>query len=242
MRTESDIRRMRPWLVGLAVIAGLAAVVALVNVASVGEPGEEGEPGEQGQQGEPRESWFADLLDNDREVTLPAGTVLVATLQQGVSTNGSQEGQPVSARVAQPVTVDGETVVPAGTVLHGEVVQADRTPRIGGRARLGLAFTRLELPSGEDAAMNASFEAVGKSQVKKDAATIGGATVGGAILGRVIGHQSGEDADGTAVGAVVGGAIGSGVALSNRGQDVALGAGATIRVALDGPVTVEVES
>lgn len=173
------------------------------------------------------------------DVTVPSGTALALAFDQALSSRTAQVGQTFAARVAEPVSVDGRVVIPAGSTVSGEVVQAERSQRIGGRAKLGLAFHRLTFPSGEDVPISASYYTVAKSQMKKDAATIGGATAGGALLGRIIGHDKGEEAEGTAIGAVVGGAVGTGIAASNRGQEAAVGG--TITVELDAPVTVEVD-
>jgi hypothetical protein len=72
----------------------------------------------------------------------------------------------------------------------------------------------------------------GESQNKRDAAIIGGAATGGALLGRIFG----SDSDDTVLGALVGGAIGTGIAARNKGQEVTLPAGTTIEIHLDSPL------
>jgi hypothetical protein len=180
--------------------------------------------------------------DQTKEVTVPSGTQLVVELQEGVSSAESQIGDVVNARVVEPVSMNGEVVIEAGSQVTGRVTQAVRSKKIGGRARLGLELTGLELPSGETSTISGAFYREGKSQTKKDAATIGGAAAGGAILGRVIGHDRGKEADGTAVGAIVGAAVGTGIAASNRGQDIVLPQGTKLSIRLDAPVRLSVDA
>ncbi len=177
-----------------------------------------------------------------RVVTVPAGTMLAVELQETLSSASNRPGDAFTAVLVEPVALGGEVVIEAGSVVTGRVAQAVPSKKIGGRARLGLEFTRLALPSGGETQVAASFHSQGKSQTKKDAATIGGAAAGGALLGRIIGHDRGQEADGTVVGAVAGAAIGTGIAASNRGQDVTLAEGSTIRVQLDLPAKVPLRS
>ena len=180
--------------------------------------------------------------DKTKDVTVPAGTQLVVELADGVSSTNSQLGDIFSARVVEPVSMNGEVVIEAGSQVTGRVTQAVRSKKIGGRARLGLEFTGLELPSGEASTISGAFYREGKSQTKKDAATIGGAAAGGAILGRVIGHDRGKEADGTAVGAIVGAAVGTGIAASNRGQDIVLPEGTRLSIRLDAPLRLTIDA
>jgi hypothetical protein len=180
--------------------------------------------------------------EDTKEVTVPSGTQLVVELQDGVSSSTSKVGDMFRARVVEPVSMNGEVVIEAGSEVTGLVTQAVRSKRIGGKARLGLELTGLELPSGEEGAISGAFYREGKSQTKKDAATIGGAAAGGAILGRVIGHDRGKEADGTAVGAIVGAAVGTGIAASNRGQDIVLPEGTKLSIHLAAPVRLTVDA
>jgi hypothetical protein len=132
------------------------------------------------------------------------------------------------------VLVDGRVAIAEGSIVSGRVVKVLPSKRFGGRAQMDLEFTSLRLPSGVERPLSASFHSQGKSQTTKDAATIGGAAAGGAILGRVIG----KDTEGTVVGALVGGAIGTGIAARNRGQQVTLPEGMTVEIQLDSSLRI----
>jgi hypothetical protein len=174
------------------------------------------------------------------EVTVPSGTVLDVRFDETVSSASSSTGDRFSATVVDGVTIDGKTAIAAGSTVTGRVVEAVGSKRIGGRARLNLEFTALQPDSGDEVPLSARFIERGKSQTKKDAATIGGATAGGALLGNVIGKNNDQEGDGTTIGAIAGAAIGTAVAASNRGQEVTIPAGTVMQIQLDGPVHVKV--
>lgn len=219
----------------LKLCSAIALGALLVACGKAGSTETEGQPA-----GAESGGGLLGFMKKTREVTVPAGTVLTVEFDQTLSSARSAAGEGFSARVVDPVSVDGVKVIEPGATVAGKVISAVPSKRIGGRAKLNLEFTSLELPSGGEAPIDASFYAQAKSQTKKDATTIGGATAGGALLGRIIGHNDGKEADGTAIGAVVGAAVGTGIAASNRGQEVTIPAGTTMQIRLDSPVTVSV--
>jgi hypothetical protein len=194
-------------------------------------------------QGEQSSGWRG-FLGGPRtvEVTVPTGTVLDVQFDETVSSASAATGDRFSATVVEGVTIDGKTAIAPGATVTGRVVEAVRSKRIGGRARLNLEFTSLHPSSGDEVPLSASFSQRGKSQTKKDAATIGGATAGGALLGNIIGNNNDNEGDGTTLGAIAGAAIGTGVAASNRGQDVVIPAGTVLQIELDAPVQVRVSA
>src|SRR5262245_49412933 len=108
------------------------------------------------------------------EKTVPGGTSLQVELLDDLSSANNSQGDAVSARVAQDVTVGGKVVIPAGSTVSGTVTEARGLKAIGGRALLSVRFDSVDLPTGS-APIQASFSRQGKSETKKDAATIGGA-------------------------------------------------------------------
>lgn len=167
-------------------------------------------------------------------VTVPAGSQVPVSLSQTLSSHESQAGQPFQAQVVQDIAEDGVVVIPQGSTVYGTVTQAQR-PKIGGRAKLSLSFDSVELPSGENLPLSASLARVGKSERAKDAAIIGGGTIGGAILGEAV-----DEGEGTVIGAIVGGLAGAAGAKKTKGKPLTLPAGTSITLSLDAPVTVEV--
>jgi Zn-dependent protease with chaperone function len=166
-------------------------------------------------------------------MTVPSGTVLIISFQQTLSSANSQPGDSFTARVVEPVSLNGRVAIAAGSTISGRVVDVQSSKRFG-RAQLNLEFTSLQVASGRESPISASFHGQGESQTKKDAATIGGAAAAGAVVGRAIG----KDSESTVLGAVVGGAIGTGIAARNRGQDVTLPEGIAVEIRLDAPFTM----
>lgn len=175
-----------------------------------------------------------------REVTVPAGTVLTVEFLDSLSSETEVAGNTFTARVVEPVLVGGEVAIAAGDEVLGTVIDAVPVKKIGGQASLNLDFNTLRLASGEEVALAAGFVHDGKKQAGKDAATIGGATAGGALLGRIIGHRNGEEADGTAIGAVVGAAVGTAIAASNEGDPVEIPSGTVVAIRSESALTVPV--
>jgi len=172
------------------------------------------------------------------EKTVPTGTRLDVQLLDTVSSASSSPGDTVRAQVNEDVVLDGKVVIPAGSTVSGTVAEARGLKVIGGRSRLRVEFNSVELPSGETP-IRAGFVREGKSETKKDAATIGGAAAGGAILGRILGR--GHDAKDTALGAIVGGAAGTGIAAGTKGEEIVLPPGTRLALRLQAPAEVRVE-
>jgi hypothetical protein len=99
-------------------------------------------------------------------------------------------------------------------------------------------MTDLVLPSGETAPLAASFLREGRNETGRDAATIGGAAAGGAILGRILDRDSKKRA--TVIGAILGAAAGTVIAAKTPGQEVEIPAGTVVAIELDRELRLEV--
>jgi hypothetical protein len=201
-----------------------------------------------GRTGAGRGAWDAPMESTSEQPTrtggtvmrsVPAGQELEVVLLDDLSSAISKAGDSFRARLARDVVADGGVALPSGTVVRGSVVEAvPLNPKIGGRAKLVLDFDRFELPSGETVPMSAQFEEIGKSETAKDAATIAGATAGGAILGRILKDE--DRKKGTLIGAVVGAATGTAIAARTEGQEVQMVSGTAVTLKLTNSVTVPV--
>lgn len=180
------------------------------------------------------ERWEEPAPVRRRTVTVPASQALEVELLRGASTATSQIGDAVTGRLARDVYAGGGLAIPAGTRVYGQVTDVKSLRKVGGRARLAVEFTELELPDGPFVPISAAWMAEGRGETKRDAATIAGSAVGGAILGKVL---DGDD-EATAIGAAVGAAVGTAVAVKTKGQEVELPAGHSFELTLDGPVTI----
>ena len=172
-----------------------------------------------------------------REVTLPAGTVLPLELKTAVASDSSHVEDAVRATLRRPVSVNGVEALPAGTEVLGHVTAANRSARVKGRAQVAFRFTSVD-PPGADGRLAIRTDPISRrapATRKQDAAKIGGAAAGGAIIGGILGGG-----DGAAKGAVIGGTAGTGVVLSTRGREVRLGPGAAVSARLAAPLTLRI--
>jgi hypothetical protein len=170
-------------------------------------------------------------------LTLPAATPIEVEFEDALSSEASFEGDRFRVSVTRDVINDGHVAIPAGSRLRGIVTAVAAQKKIGGQARLALSFDRLELPWGEAMPIQATLDVAGEPQKKKDAATIGGAAAGGAVLGRVLSHKKGK---GTAIGAILGAAVGAAVASENAGDPVVIEPGMLGELLLASPLEVAV--
>jgi len=174
----------------------------------------------------------------DREITIPAGTVLPVTLETSVGSDISRVEQPVHGSLRRAVVIQGVQVLPAGAAISGHVTAAERPGRVKGRGRIAMRFTELDTPGEGTARIStATVARIAPATKEKDTLEIIAPAAGGAVLGRVVGGKSGA-----AKGAVIGGAAGTGYVLSTRGKEVRLGRGAPLSVRLTAPLTVRVKN
>jgi hypothetical protein len=191
---------------------------------------------EAGRSAEKRASFFDRLLgDRTREVTVPAGTTVMLRWSETLSSRANSVGDAFRTTVDQDVRIGDDVAIPAGSVVIGRVTEAHQPQKVGGRARLSLEFTSVELPSGESVPLDAVFAASGKSQNLKDAGIIAGSTVGGAILGEAI-----EEGEGGVIGGILGGVGGAIAASRNKSKAVEVPAGTVMAIELVRPATLEV--
>jgi hypothetical protein len=169
-----------------------------------------------------------------REVRIPAGTKIGVRLNTGVSSYGSRLEQPVDATVISPLRIRGEQVIPAGSLIAGDVVAAQRSGKVKGRARLAIRFRTLTVGS-EAYPIAAQVSRVAPATKAKDAEKIGIPAAGGAVVGALVGGKKGA-----AIGAAAGGGVGTAVVLSTPGKEVSLPKGSVVALTLQTAVTVRV--
>lgn len=215
----------------LIAVAALALIWAACGAVDAEDQAVDAE--DQAETAEP--GFFERLIEPEPDpVVVPAGTTLTLRLEDTLSSHETPVGASFTGQVVQEVSVDGRLAVPAGSIVRGHVTEAHAAEKIGGRARLSLAFDELETPEGEAVPISARLAQKGKSEVGKDAAIIGGSTIGGAILGEAI-----DEGEGGIVGAVVGGIGGTIGALKTKGKPVVLPTGTMLHIALESSVTLE---
>lgn len=186
-----------------------------------------------------------------KQVTVPAGTEVLLQLRNTIDTKNAKVGDGVYCQTTFPVTVDNVMAIPGGTYMKGEIVEVHRAGKVKGTAEVRFRFTTMIFPSGatvdmpgtvhhDSGASNASVDDEGKikadSQKMKDLGTVAKGTGIGAAGGSIItGTRNGVRA-----GAGLGGLAGLATVLLTRGQDVRIESGASLKMLLQAPLTVDV--
>lgn len=201
------------------------------------EPAPEAEP-------EPEETEPAPVVEEPAEpqeeeeeepqavaVTVPVGTAFEVEFLGSVASNTSRVGDTFRVRVSRDIVVDGEVAILGGSEVVGRVTEAVPLRKVGGRARLGLEFTDVVLPSGSTIPIEASFVEQGRSETGRDAATIGGGAASGAVLGRILSRK--DRSRGAVIGAIIGAAAGAVIASRTPGEEIEISQGTVVTLALD---------
>ena len=166
------------------------------------------------------------------EVTIPAGTTMVAALKNTVSTENGQAGTPIRLETVEGMTLGEGLVLPAGTEIRGEVTHSKGGGRVAGAPELTLRFNEMTV-EGTDHRISADpFRLRGRNDAVQSAAMIGG----GGIVGGVVGAVTGA---GVVEGAVVGAVLGTGVAIATKGDQLVVSSGQKLRIRLSEPVVVK---
>jgi hypothetical protein len=136
-------------------------------------------------------------------IVVPAGTPLVVTVDQSLSSKSSQSGQTFLATVAQPVTVNGKTAIPKGSSVTGTVISAKAKGKIKGEGELVLTLTSATIRGQNYPIQTGTLDSTVKGKGKRTAVTTGGGAAGGALIGGLAGGGKGAG-----IGALVGAAGG----------------------------------
>lgn len=175
-------------------------------------------------------------------ITVPAGTRIGATLENGISTYTAKPGDSVYFRTSFPVTMNNKVVLPIGSYLRGEITEAKRPGRIKGRGELRMKLNTLILPNGYTVDLKAAPHSTDAGKTKtdpegkmtgpggkgKDASTVAETTVTGAGIGAIAGGGKGAG-----IGAGVGGLAGLAAVLLTRGPEAQLPRGTSIDLVLE---------
>ena len=116
-------------------------------------------------------------------LVVPAGTDLVVTVDQALSSKSSQTGQTFLASVAQPVTVDGKMAIPKGSSVSGTVVTAKAKGKIKGEGQLALKLRSITIRGQNYMIDTGTLDSTVKGKGKRTAVTTGGGAAGGALIG-----------------------------------------------------------
>lgn len=178
-----------------------------------------------------------------------AGTHILLTMINSVSTKQAMIGDRIYLETAFPVLANGRIIVPQGSWVTGTITEVKRPGRVKGRGSLQVRFDSLTLPNGVNRSFRSDLGAMDprsdetlqreSSKVqsaggkKEDAGTVIGASTAGTVVGAGIGGASRNAGMGGAIGAGAGAAAGLIGVLATRGPDAVLTKGSTVEMVLD---------
>jgi hypothetical protein len=132
---------------------------------------------------------------------IPAGTHIVVTLGETLSTRTAEAGQRFTATVAAPIIVHGVTLVRAGSNASGTVVDSKSAGKFKGQGTLAIRLDSIRAGGHSYEVSSSTVDRVEQGKGKRTAALTGGGTGLGAIIGGIAGGGRG---------ALIGGLAGAG--------------------------------
>jgi len=154
-------------------------------------------------------------------VTLPAGTVLLVRVMDGVSSK-NPPGSTFTTKLEYDLAAGDKVAVKGGTVIYGKVMSSTQAGRAAGRSTLDLRLTQMVVNGQPVPISTSGFAQAGQASVAKAGK--------GAAAGAAIGAIAGDAGKGAAIGAVSWALV--------RGQTVTVTPGTLLEFTLAQPVTV----
>lgn len=166
-------------------------------------------------------------------LVVPAGKIIVVTVDQEISTKTSQEGDRFAASLAEPVTVNGVRIIPAGARATGTITQSKSAGRVKGGSVLELTLDSVTVHGTKYSVDTSSYEDAGKGRGKRTAVGGGGGAAFGAIVGAIAGGGKGA-----AIGALAGGGAGTAGAAFTGKRDIVIPAETRLHFKLRRSLTI----
>jgi len=193
--------------------------------------------------------------DAVKTYTVPAGTRILLSLRNEISSRVAMPGDPVYFISEFPVVAEGVVVLPAGMYVTGYIDKVQRPGKVKGRAQLQMHFASMIFPNGVSIPVPGSVDKVPGSSgadVKNsegtveqsgtkghDVQTIATNTAEGAGVGSLVGLGAGNAGMGAGIGAGAGAAVGVLTTLFTRGNDIVFPPGTALEMVLSRPLVVQ---
>jgi hypothetical protein len=194
-----------------------------------------------------------DAADVQGTYRVEAGTHILLSMINSVSTKQAHPGDRIYLETAFPILSQGRIIIPQGSWVAGTVTEVKRPGHVKGRGEMQVRFDSLTLPNGTSRDFRADLGAIdarsdqtlkreeskvtGPGDKKGDVGTVVGSTVAGTVIGSGIGAAAGNTGRGAGIGTGAGAAAGLIGVLASRGPDATLSKGSTVEMVLDRPIS-----
>ncbi len=169
-----------------------------------------------------------------KPIVVAAGTTIVVTADQSISSKTSNPGDHFDASLASPINVDGKEVIPSGAKASGTVTDAKSAGKFNGNAAITVTLSSITVRGQEYPVATSSVIEAGKGRGKRTAIGAGGGAVVGGIIGALAGHGKGA-----AIGAVAGAGAGTAGAAYTGDKDITIAAETRLHFKLKEPLEVK---
>ncbi|HEY3789572.1 MAG TPA: hypothetical protein VGL71_12000 [Urbifossiella sp.] len=155
-------------------------------------------------------------------------------MMETLSSDRVSPGDAFNASLAEPLVIDGLVIAERGSRVDGRIVASARPARIGARAEIQLALTRITTADGQRIALSTEpWSKFGAASGTAQAGEIGGGAALGAIIGAIAGGGKGA-----AIGAGIGGGAGLGTAMASKARPVSVPTESVVRFRVNARVTI----
>jgi hypothetical protein len=172
-------------------------------------------------------------------VSLGAGSRVTTAAVDTISSRHQKAGESFQASVGEDIKNDkGQVVIPAGSLVTFQIVTLEPAENKSQKdGKLELKATEVSI-HGQTHPIDATVTSVthflkGRGVTGGDAAKVGGATAGGAVIGGLLGKGKGA-----VIGGLIGAGAGTAAAVHSADRDVVIPAGGEIVIALLSPLTI----
>jgi hypothetical protein len=167
-------------------------------------------------------------------LTVPAGTVIFARVNEPLSSDHNHAGDTFTATLDRPLIVNGWVVARRGETILGTVTTAQKAGRVKGVSQLGLEVTDITVVDGQQLpVLTELWKGSAGTSHGADAAAITSTTAAGTIIG-----AAANGGTGAGVGAGAGAVAGIALVLLTRGKPTVIGPESLLTFQLKDPVSV----
>lgn len=169
-----------------------------------------------------------------KPIVIAAGTEIVVTADQAVSSKDNNSGDRFEASLAEPVVVGDRVVIPRGARATGIVTDVKSAGRFKGNAGIAVTLGSVNVDGEEYEVRTSEMSKFGKGRGKRTAEGAGGGAVVGALIGAIAGGGKGA-----AIGAGVGAGAGTAGTAFTGDRDITIGAETRLHFKLREPLEVK---